>query len=164
MAFAGLLSSPANAAAVVVAGTPEPERGGGAIHPGTQLELDGGSGFSDTYNVGFGARLGYTMNSGLFLGGNIAHFVGKDAIGAPRNTLLGGEVGLKLFPQYSWELRPYGFAGVEIPSSGPTQLAIAPGFVAAYHFGHGFVDVDARYLATPSPQAFMVLGGGGIAF
>jgi hypothetical protein len=162
---AALASSPATAAVVVVAGTPEQEHVVvGGIHPGAQLEINGGSGFSDTYNVGFGGRLGYTMDSGLYLGGNVEHFVGKDAIGAPHNTLLGGEVGLKLFPHYKWELRPYGFAGAEIPSNGTTQLAVAPGLVAAYHFGQGFVDVDARYLVTPSPQTFMVLGGGGIAF
>jgi hypothetical protein len=90
--------------------------------------------------------------------------VGNDVIGSPHNTLLGGEVGLKLFPHYKWELRPYGFAGTEIPSMGPSQVAVAPGFLAAYHFGQGFVDVDGRYLITPNPTTFMLLGGGGFAF
>jgi hypothetical protein len=166
IASATLLSSPAKAAVLVVAGTPESEQPEivGRLHPGVQVELNGGSGFSDVYNVGFGGRLGYTMASGLYLGGNVEHFVGRDVAGTPHNTLLGGEVGLKLFPHYKWELRPYGFAGAEIPSNGTTQLAVAPGFLAAYHFGQGFVDVDARYLATPNPTTFMVLGGGGIAF
>jgi hypothetical protein len=165
IACAALVSSSARAAVVAIAGTPEQERVVvGGLHPGAQMEISGGSGFSDTYNVGFGGRLGYAMESGLYLGGNLEHFVGRDVVGNPQNTLLGGEAGLKLFPNYKWELRPYGFLGAEIPSNGPTQLAIAPGFVAAYHFGRGFVDVDARCLATPSPQSLMVLGGGGIAF
>ncbi len=167
MAFALLTPSRAKAAVVVVAGTPEHEDSGvvvGGLHPGAQLEINGGSGFSDAYNIGFGGRLGFTMESGLYLGGNVEHFVGRDVAGSPHTTFVGGEVGLKLFPSYRWELRPYGFAGAEIPSNGTSQLAIAPGLVAAYHFGQGFVDVDGRYLATPNPTGFMLLGGGGIAF
>jgi hypothetical protein len=163
-----LASREATGAVLIVAGTPERETAGvviGQIHPGPQIEFNAGSGFSDTYNVGFGARIGFTTEPGIYLGGNIEHFVvARDIGGSPHNTLLGGEVGLKLFPSYRWELRPYGFAGAEIPSNGGTQLALAPGLVAAYHFGQGFVDIDARYLATPNPTTFMLMGGGGIAF
>jgi hypothetical protein len=158
----------ADAAVLVVAGTPEREQAGvvvgSGIHPGTQLEGNFGSGFSDTYNIGFGGRLGFTTSSGIYLGGNVEHFVGRDVIGAPHTTFFGGEAGLKLFPTYRLELRPYGFLGADIPSNGTTQLAFHPGLVAAYHFGQGFIDVDGRFFATPGPTTFAVLGGAGLAF
>jgi hypothetical protein len=98
------------------------------------------------------------------IGASLEHFSGRDVVGTPHNTLVGGELGLKVFPAYHLELRPYGFVGAEVPSNVSTQLAVAPGVLAAYHFGAGFVDVDGRYLATPNPTAFMLLGGAGIAF
>jgi hypothetical protein len=166
-ACAMLASSAAKAAVVVVAGTPEREGGvvvGSGIHPGAQLEGNFGSGFSDTYNLGFGARLGFTTGSGIYLGGDLEHFIGRDVVGTPHTTFAGGEVGLKIFPTYRLEVRPYGFLGADFPSSGNTQFAAAPGVVAAYHFGPGFIDVDGRYLVTPSPATFMLMGGAGIAF
>jgi hypothetical protein len=163
-----LASSAAHAAVVVVApGTPETEQGvvvGSGIHPGTQVEAHAGSGFGDLYNLGIGGRLGYTTSQGIYLGGAVDHFIGRDVIGSPHNTLAGGEAGLKIFPNYRWELRPYGFVGADIPSNGSTQLAIAPGLVGAYHFGQGFVDLDGRVLLTPGPTTFMLFGGGGIGF
>jgi len=161
-----LASGAARGAELVVAGTPEHEGVvvGTGIHPGVQIEGNIGSGFSDLYNVGFGGRLGYTTGPGIYLGGNAEHFIGRDAIGSPHNTLLGGEAGLKIFPTYRLEVRPYAFAGAEIPSNGSTQLAVAPGVVAAYHFGQAFIDVDGRYLVTPSPETFMLLGGAGLGF
>ena len=168
-ALAGALlvfSGAARAAELVVAGTPEHEGVvvGTGIHHGVQIEGNVGSGFSDLYSVGFGGRLGYTMGPGIYLGGNLEHFIGRDAIGSPHNTFAGGEAGLKIFPTYRLEVRPYGFVGAEIPSNGNTQLAVAPGVVAAYHFGQAFVDVDARYVVTPNPQTFMLLGGAGLGF
>jgi hypothetical protein len=168
VASALLASSAAKAAVLVVAGTPEREQAGvvvgGGIHPGAQLEGNFGSGFNSVYNVGFGARLGFTTDSGIYLGGNLQHFVGQDVVGSPHNTLIGGEIGLKVFPTYRLELRPYGFAGDQISGAGNSQLAVAPGIVAAYHFGPGFIDVDGRYLVTPTPTTFMLTGGAGIAF
>jgi hypothetical protein len=147
-----------------VAGTPEHEGVvvGEGIHPGAQIEGNIGSGFSNVYNVGFGARLGITTGPGIYLGGNLEHFIGRE--GTPHSTFLGGEAGLKIFPTYRLEIRPYVFGGAEIPSNGNTQLAVAPGLVAAYHFGSAFIDVDARYLATPNPPTFMLLGGAGLGF
>lgn len=169
-AFGGALSvsTLARAAEVVVGGTPEHRREGVIIgkdiRPGLQLEGDVGSGFSSLYNVGFGGRLGYTLGSGIYLGANAEHFIGSDTIGSPHNTFVGGEAGLKIFPTYHLETRPYAFVGAEIPSSGDKQLAVAPGAVVAYHVGRAFVDVDARYLVTPNPQTFMLLGGAGVGF
>jgi hypothetical protein len=166
VAGAVLISNDAQAAVVVVAGTPEREGVvvGTGIHPGPQIEGNFGSGFSDTLNVGFGARLGFTTPLGMYLGGSLDYFLGRDVVGSPHTTFAGGELGLKVFPTYHFELRPYGFLGADIPSNAGTQLAVAPGVVAAYHFGQGFIDVDGRYLVTPNPMTFMLLGGAGIAF
>lgn len=168
LAGALLVSSAAQAAELVVAGAPEHERKGvligNDIHPGPQLEANVGTGFSSLYNVGFGGRLGWTVGPGIYLGANAEHFIGSDTVGSPHNTFVGGEAGLKIFPTYRLEARPYAFVGAEIPSTGDKQLAVAPGAVVAYHFGRAFVDVDARYLVTPSPQTFMLLGGAGLGF
>lgn len=162
-----LASSVARAAKVVVAGEPERERGatvGHGVQPGLQIEGNGGSGFTDQYNVGFGGRLGYTTRQGIYLGADAEHFVGRESAGYPHTTFLGGEAGLKLFPSYRWELRPYGFVGAELPSTGGKQLAVAPGLVGAYHFGRAFIDVDGRYMVTPNPPTFMLMGGAGLGF
>jgi hypothetical protein len=166
LALSMLTARASNAAVVVVAGTPEREGPavGTGIHPGAQLEAHFGSGFSDTYNVGFGARLGFTSDAGIYLGGNLEHTIGRDVVRTPQNTLVAGELGIKLFPSYRIEVRPYGLAGAQIPSNAGTQLAVAPGVVAAYHFGAAFIDVDARYLVTPNPSTFMLMGGAGLGF
>lgn len=166
LAAALLVSGGARAAEVVVAGTPEHEGVvvGNGIHHGLQIEGNVGSGFSSLYNVGFGGRLGYTVGPGIYLGANAEHFIGTDTLGAPHNTFVGGEAGLKIFPTYRLEARPYAFVGAEIPSNGDKQLAVAPGAVVAYHFGRAFFDVDARYLLRPDPQTFMLLGGVGAGF
>jgi hypothetical protein len=162
-----LLVSRSSQAATVVAGMPEREGPalGTGIAPGAQLEGHVGTGFNDVYNVGFGARLGFTTDAGIYLGGNLEHFIGSGLPGGtPHNTLVAGELGMKLYPTYRLELRPYGLAGALIPANVNTQLAVAPGLVAAYHFGAAFVDVDGRYVVTPGPQTFMLIGGAGIGF
>jgi hypothetical protein len=167
LAGAMLLARSSGAAVVVAAaGTPEHEGPaiGMGIHPGAQLEGHVGTGFSDVYNVGVGARLGFTTDAGIYLGGNLEHFIGSNTIGTPHNTLVAGELGIKLYPTYRLELRPYGLAGAEIPSNGGTSVAVAPGLVAAYHFGSAFVDVDGRYVVNPAPQTFMLIGGVGLGF
>jgi len=167
-ACVALASNRAQAATVVVGGIPDAETPnvviGSGIHPGAQIEGNFGSGFSDTYNIGFGARLGFTTSQGIYLGGDLEHYIGKDVVGSPHSTFLGGEAGLKIFPTYRLEVRPYAFLGADIPSNGNTAFAFAPGVVGAYHFGAAFVDVDARYLVTPSPSTFMLTGGVGVGF
>jgi hypothetical protein len=54
----------------------------------------------------------------------------------------------------------YGHASVDAAA----LLIPITGAVAAYHFGQGFIDIDGRYLVTPNPPTFMLLGGAGIAF
>jgi hypothetical protein len=166
-ACVALASNRAQAATVTVSGTPQNETTnvviGSGIQPGAQVEGNVGSGFSDTYNIGFGARLGFTTSQGIYLGGNLEHYIGKDVAGSPHNTFLGGEAGLKIFPTYRLEVRPYAFLGAQIPSNAPTSLAFAPGIVGAYHFGSAFVDVDARYIVTPESM-FTLTGGIGVGF
>jgi hypothetical protein len=166
VAGALLISSSARAAELAVAGTPEHEGVvvGKGIRPGLQLEANAGSGFSDLWNLGAGGRLGFTTGPGVYLGANADHFVGRDVLGSPHSTFVGGEAGLKIFPLYRLETRPYGFVGAEIPSNGSNRLAIAPGVVIAYHFGRAFIDVDGRYLVEPPPQTFMLMGGVGAGF
>lgn len=167
LAGALLISRSSQAATtVVVAGTPEREGPaiGTGIHPGAQLEGHVGSGFNDVYNLGVGARLGFTTDAGIYLGGNLEHYIGSNTVGQPHDTIVAGELGIKLYPTYHLELRPYGLVGANIPSNGGTSLAVAPGLVGAYHFGPAFIDVDGRYMVNPGPQTFMLLGGVGIGF
>src|SRR5262249_31987845 len=125
-----------------VAGVPERETLIGHLHPGPEVEGYFGSGFTNPYNYGAGARLGYTTNQGIYLGGAVEHFVGQELAGNPHITYAGGETGLKLFPTSRLEIRPYGFVGAAFPGSGSPQLAMHPGVIGAYHFGRGFIDVD----------------------
>jgi hypothetical protein len=134
----------------------------GDVQPGTTVEGHAGYGFDPAYDVGFGGRLGYTLRQGIYLGGDATHFVG--AQGAPEQTLVGGDAGLKIFPAQHLEFRPYGFAGAAIPSVGKKAFAFAPGVVAAYHFGRAFVDADAQYMVTPAPNVFQLMGGAGVGF
>jgi hypothetical protein len=84
--------------------------------------------------------------------------------GAPEQTLLGGDVGLKIFPTEHIEIRPYGFAGDAISSAGNKGFAVAPGGLLAYHFGPMYVDADAQYMVTPAPKVFLLMGGAGLGF
>lgn len=168
VASAVLISTAAKADVVIVGGTPRvEERGvvvGRHIAPGPQAEGNIGTGFG-TYGFGYGARLGYTLDNGVYLGGAVEHFNGGDIPGAsPPVTFLGGEVGIKIFPSYRFEVRPYGFLGAELPAGGGSAFAFQPGVVGAYHFGRAFVDVDARYFATPGPSAVAIMGGAGLSF
>lgn len=161
-------SSAAKADVVVIGGTPRTEEGGvvlgRGIAPGPQAEGNIGTGFG-TYGLGYGGRLGYTMDNGVYLGGAVEHFQGGDVPGASGPiTFVGGELGLKIFPTYRFEVRPYGFAGAALPSGGGSAFALQPGILGAYHFGRAFVDVDARYFVTPAPTAFAIMGGAGLSF
>jgi hypothetical protein len=158
---ASLLSSVSKVALAEeeVAGVPEHR-----IHPGPEVDAGVGMGFSDQHSLNFGGRVGYTTSPGIYMGADLQHYIGRVSAGSPHLTLVGGDVGLKLFPTQNLEIRPYGFAGVAIPGSGSAKLALDPGILAAYHFGRAFVDVDARYLATPGPTGPIVTGGGGVSF
>lgn len=133
---------------------------------GAQVEANVGTGFSDRYNVGVGARLGFTTDLGLYLGGDIEHFIARDSAGPSHVTFIGAELGMKFFPTLDQrlEIRPYGFAGGAIDPSGNSQLAIHPGVVAAYRFGGAFVSLDGRLLALPGPASVAMMFGAGVVF
>jgi hypothetical protein len=152
----------ANAARAAVGEPEEHHAVVGDVQPGATIEGHAGYGFDPAYDVGYGGRLGYTLKQGIYFGGDVNHFVGTQ--GMPEQTLVGGDAGLKVFPALHLEIRPYGFAGAAIPSAGQKALALAPGVVAAYHFGRAYVDADAQYMATPAPNVFLLMGGAGLGF
>jgi len=123
-----------------------------------------GTGFSNVYGVGIGARIGYTLSSGIYLGGAFTQFVGS----LPKSaSFLGAEAGYKLFPSSHWELRPYVFAGpavIDRGGGGDVGLALQPSILGAYHFGPWFISADARVYALPDPETLALFLGGGAGF
>lgn len=128
------------------------------------VELGGYAGVG--YGVGVGARVGVTLDPGLYLGGAFTYYSGNAAF-------LGGEIGYKFWPGYRWELRPYLFAGpafVRVGDNGfgrrPDQadvvFAFQPGFLGAYHFGPAFISAEARAYVSPNPGALAFFGGVGV--
>lgn len=164
------------------AGTEKPEGqpGAGGIQEGLEAQANIGSGFTRTYGLGFGGRLGYTLRPGVYVGGAISYYQGRSVEtpnGSASNsaTWVGAEVGYKLFPGNAhWELRPYMFAGPAIVKTATggifpvqettTRFGLQPGLLGAYHFGSAFISAEGRYHLTPSPAAFTLLAGAGLAF
>lgn len=159
---------------------PTPAPGAGRVVPGFEAEANLGSGFTATYGLAFGARVGYTFKPGAYVGGSVTYFQGtslETPVGSASNhaTWIGAEVGYKFFPRVHWELRPYVFAGPSVVSSSTlrndvplqtttTRFGVQPGLLTAYHFGQAFISAEARYYATPAPNALTLLGGAGLAF
>lgn len=159
---------------------PAPAPGAGRVVPGFEAEGNLGSGFTSTYGLALGARAGYTLKPGVYVGGAVTYYQGT-SLGTPAGsasnhaTWLGAEAGYKFFPRAHWELRPYVFAGPAIVSSSAlrndiplqtttTRFGVQPGFLTAYHFGQAFISAEARYYATPAPNALTLLGGAGLSF
>ena len=144
------------------------------IRPGWEASGALGTGFSGTYGIGYEGRIGYTLPVGVYLGGQVQAFYGQNVDNEKAHaTFFGGELGYKLFPFESIELRPYVFAGPafitqvnENPTSvsSKTSFAVQPGALALYHIGPGFVGADFRFLATPSPFGVTLMGSAGIGF
>ncbi|MGC4064647.1 MAG: hypothetical protein QM784_08385 [Polyangiaceae bacterium] len=116
------------------------------------------------YGVGAGARIGYSFRPGVYLGGAYTYYSGNA-------SMLGGELGYKLFLSSRWELMPYVFGGAAFVREGDSGFgrdsaetvgAFQPGVVGAYHFGPAFLFADARAYVTPSPGALALLGGVGV--
>jgi hypothetical protein len=149
-------------------------RGATSYREGIEAAVAMGSGFADTYGLGLQGRLGYTLREGVYLGGNVQHYLGHAVNDqAAHATFFGGEVGYKFYPTESVEVRPYVFAGpafitqvVSRPLAvlNKTDFAVQPGVVAMYHFGNAFVGADAHFMATPSPNTVAVLASGGFGF
>jgi len=146
-----------------------------------------GAGFTDTYGLGLGARVGYTMNLtgvrtaipiGAYVGGAITYYFGHNVTTDVQDEsshawFLGGEGGVKIFPAPRLEVRPYVFLGpafikqVEdnpFRSESKTRFAVQPGLLGAYHFGNAFLSAEARFHVTPDPTAFTLMGGAGWGF
>jgi hypothetical protein len=113
---------------------------------------------------------------GLYAGGSILHFFGPSVRAINGNesepqTLIGGDIGYKLFPRPEIELRPFLFAGVGIfdrlneetrTVDTGVDFTLDPAFLAAYHFGNAFVSAEARLQVTPTPARIAILGGLGL--
>jgi hypothetical protein len=155
---------------------PPPPAGGGTeagvTHPGEPYRVrEGveagaalGTGFNSVYGLGVTARVGYSLASGVYLGGAVSSYYGYGEKGA---TFFGAEGGYKFFPVYRLELRPYGFMGpawVDRGYGNDAALAFYPGLLTAYHLGQGFLGVDARTHIVPDPAALAILAGGGFNF
>lgn len=161
-------------------GTEQPTpTGAQVITQGVQAGAGLGTGFSSTYGLGLEGRLGYTFHDGIYAGGNVQYFMGQTINDQSAHaTFVGGEIGYKFFPTARVEVRPFVFAGPAFvttvaPSTNPnlaanvtskTDLAVQPGVIAQYHFGHAFVGGDAHYMLTPSPNTLSLMGMAGIAF
>ncbi len=145
---------------------------------GYEAGIQLGSGFTDTYGFGMGARFGYTFPVGIYAGAAVTHYFGNTVTletgseGA-HATFVGAEGGYKVFPDRHWEIRPYVFLGpafvrtvedVPFRSESTTRFGIQPGLFTAYHFGDAFLSAEAKAHVTPDPTALTVMGGAGLGF
>jgi hypothetical protein len=147
-----------------------------------------GTGFKDGYNVGFGARGGFTLPLGVYIGGTFVYHLGKS------ESTPSGDLSTHLFyfgPEGGYELsagpltlRPYlglGYASLSasvpqtcaagICGGGATitdsKPALWPGATALFPVGNLFVGADVRYvllLDTTDGNAFSAFLTGGMTF
>jgi hypothetical protein len=158
--------------------TPRAQERGWRTVPGWDASVQIGSGFTDTYGCGLGARGGYTFPIGVYVGGVVSHYFGNSVTTntgseSAHATFVGGEGGFKFFPAREWEIRPYVFMGPafikEVQgnpffSESRTRFGVQPGALTAYHFGGAFLSAEARWYVTPSPTGFTLMGGAGLGF
>jgi len=160
---------------------------GQQINQGPEVSGQVGAGFTDTYGLGLGARVGYTLNLsgvrtaipiGAYVGGAFTYYFGHNVTTATEDQsshamFVGGEGGVKVFPAPHWEVRPYVFLGpafIKKVDENPfrtetkTRFAVQPGVLGAYHFGNAFLTAEARFHVTPDPTAFTLMGGAGWGF
>jgi hypothetical protein len=153
--------------------------GRAAVRPGLEASAAIGTGFADTYGLGFEGRVGYTFANGVYAGGAGQYYLGHSLNDQQAHAgFVGGEVGYKLFPTDALEVRPYVFAGPAfitqvarspVPTAPPntisrTDFALQPGVLAMYHFGGAFVGGDAHVMLFPSPNTIALLASGGFGF
>jgi hypothetical protein len=138
------------------------------IVTGPSAEALLGGGIDNRYGFAIAGRLGVTLDSGVYLGGSVAHYNGEASSG---ETLLGGDLGFKAWLAPAFELRPYAFLGASIIDAGnlanqnnETRFAFQPGLLAAYHFGAIYLAGEGRVQVTPTPAAGSLLGGAGVTF
>jgi hypothetical protein len=133
-----------------------------------------GTGFADTYGLGFAGRVGYTFRQGVYAGGAAQYYLGHAVNGTQAHaSFIGGEAGYKYYPIPALEIRPYAFVGpgfITQVASNPfttitkADLALQPGVLAMYHFGSAFIGGDAHVMVIPTPNTIAVLASGGIGF
>jgi hypothetical protein len=174
------------AAAEVPRSINEPPRGPGTERPagppqrrvreGVSASANVGSGFSDTYGLGVGARAGWSFPNGIYAGGAIEYFAGHTVNNQMAHaTFLGGEVGYEVFLTRDgrWELMPFVFGGpafVKTVQTAPfivetqTSFGIQPGLLTQYRFGNAFIGGEVRGMVTPSPAGLALLASAGMSF
>jgi hypothetical protein len=170
-------------------GTETGTRGAGQeIQRGFETGAQIGAGFTDTYGLGLGARIGYNIPLsgaihtaiplGLYLGGNFTYYFGHNVTTATEDQsahalFFGGEGGVKVFPAPHVEVRPYVFLGPAFTkqvndnpfsTESKTRFGVQPGVLGAYHFGNAFLTAEAKWYITPDPGAFTLMGGAGWGF
>jgi hypothetical protein len=144
------------------------------VVPGWEVsgQMGGGQGF------GLSARAGYTVDRGIYLGGNFTHFWGSSVptVNGDQRTsqnMLGGDIGYKMFFfDRSFEVRPFVFMGADfrhenhpetLTVSSETSFSLHASGLAAYHFGPAFVSGEVRLMITPTPVHVAGFGGIGLA-
>jgi hypothetical protein len=146
----------------------------GRVEPGWEVsgQIGGGIGF------GVGARAGYTLDRGIYLGGSYTHFFGSSepTINGDQRTsrnLFGGDIGYKMFfLDRMLEVRPFVFLGADFfhelhdnpaTMTSETGFSVTPSILAAYRFGSMFVSGEFRTMITPTPVHVAGFGGFGMA-
>ena len=146
-----------------------------------------GNGFKDGYNVGIGARAGFTLPMSLYLGGTIVYHLGKtESTGVGDVTAniwyLGAEGGYDLGAG-PLTIRPYlGFGYAHLGVSAPDvcvlgacasgghsdgKLAFWPGVTGLVGVGSLFVGADLRYVLLVDVEdgnAFSAFATAGLSF
>ena len=137
-----------------------------------------GNGFNDGYNLGFGARAGFTLPLSVYVGGTFVYHLGKT------ESTPAGDVNLRVLyvgAEGGYDagvgpltLRPYlglGYASATGSalglSSSEGKAALWPGVTALFGLGGLFVGADARYvvlLDTEDANAFSVFATVGTTF
>jgi hypothetical protein len=158
-----------------------------ALRPGIEASAQVGTGFTDTYGFGLGARAGYTfplniknapVPMGLYGGGVFTYYWGNNVTTDTEDQsshawFVGAEGALKVFPTEHIEIRPYVFLGpafikqvtnAPFTAESKTRFGVEPGVLGAYHFGNAFLSAEARFYVTPDPTAFTLMGGAGWGF
>lgn len=129
------------------------------------------------WNFGLGARLGYTFESGLYLGATGIYHFGESTTGSltgvsvkdeasVKPLYFGGEVGLTMLRGELISLRPYVGLGysvfkTELTSSSlniddtDSFFTVNPGVLAMISLGNLYVGADFRYyIVTDTPGGF----------
>ncbi len=146
----------------------------GRVEPGWEVsgQIGGGVGF------GVGARAGYTLDRGIYLGGSYTHFFGSSepTINGDQRTsrnLFGADIGYKMFFfDGALEARPFVFLGADMfhelhdnpaTMTSETGFSVTPSILGAYRFGSAFVTGEFRVMITPTPTHVAGFGGFGWA-